>query len=121
MRKPQHKIMYVRKPHNVKPGRSKAKLARWALNARKRQKGGFFPLLAPLIPAIVSGLGALATGAAGATGAWAANKAIKAGERNAAQKKAKQAKARKYVIAQQKRMIQMIKDKNLQKQRRIRR
>jgi len=83
----QHKIMYVRKPH-VRPGRSKIKLAKWAVRSARRQKGGFLGVaLAAALPYIISGVSALATGAAGATGAWAANKAIKAAEHSSSRKK----------------------------------
>ena len=54
---------------------TRQKLTRWA--RKSRQRGGFFPLLAPFVPAIISGLGALATGATGALGSWGMTKAIK--------------------------------------------
>jgi hypothetical protein len=54
---------------------TRQKLIRWA--KKSRQRGGFFPLLAPFMPAIISGLGSLATGAAGSLGAWGMSKAIK--------------------------------------------
>jgi len=114
----QHKIMYIRKPH-VRPGRSKIKLAKWAVRSARRQKGGFLGVaLAAAMPYIISGVSALATGAAGAVGAWGANKAISSAENSAARKKAKQAKARKYVLAQQKKMRQAMILAKARKQRR---
>ena len=107
--------MYVRKPY-VKPGRSKIKLAKWAVRSARRQKGGFLEvMLAAAMPYIISGVSALVTGAAGATGAYAANKAIKAGENSSARKKANQAKARKYLANQRKKMGQSFRTIQLNK------
>ena len=74
----------VRRKTNIKrrTGRTvkrrgvKQRLSRWARSSNRRQKGGFFPLLALAIPYLVAAGSAVATGAAGAVGAYGAKKLI---------------------------------------------
>ena len=55
-------------------GQSRRRLKRWAVRSlrKTRQSGGFFPLLAPLIPYAV----AAATGAATTAGGWGMSKLL---------------------------------------------